>query len=170
MLKRTGFQFCPHCGSKDISDHDQKAMRCRQCGYRYYHNAAAAVAAILETPRGVLLTRRRIDPNAGRLDLPGGFVDYDESFEQALAREIQEELHLKLEELRYFGSFSNRYLFGETLYFTADVVFVCSVRDLSGLTNNEEIAEVVFFKKTEIPFEQVGFKSTRQALELFAEA
>jgi NADH pyrophosphatase NudC (nudix superfamily) len=169
MLERTGFQFCPRCGSREIANHDVKAMRCLQCRYTYYHNAAAAVAAILETPKGILLTRRQIDPHAGRLDLPGGFVDYEESFELALAREIREELHLDLGEMKYFGSYPNRYLFGGTTYFTADVVFVCPLQDISSLIYNDEIAEVVFFEKSRIPPTQVGFSSMRKALELYSQ-
>jgi NAD+ diphosphatase len=169
MIELTGFRFCPRCGSSEIGDHDLKAMRCKHCGYSYYHNAAGAVAAILETPRGILLTRRQKDPLAGRLDLPGGFVDYDESFEQALAREIREELHLELGAMKYFGSYPNRYLAGGTTYFTADVVFVCAAQDLTGLVINDEIAEVVFFKKGEIPLEQIGFPSMRRAVELYSQ-
>jgi NADH pyrophosphatase NudC (nudix superfamily) len=168
MLHWTGFHFCPRCGSREIVDHEQKALRCTRCDYRYYHNAAAAAAVILETPRGILLTRRRMDPHAGWLDLPGGFVDYEESFESAVIREIQEELHLNLAGLRYFGSFPNHYLFGGTTYFTADVVFVCKLQDLSTLRYNEEIEEVLFFGKDRIPFDQVGFPSMRQALEAYS--
>jgi NAD+ diphosphatase len=168
MIELTGFRYCPRCASEEIGDHDLKAMRCSRCGYSYYHNAAGAVAAILETPRGILLTRRRKEPQAGRLDLPGGFVDYNETFEQALAREIQEELHLALGEMQYLGSFANRYLAGGTTYFTVDVVFRCPIQDLSGLVTNDEIAEVVFYEKSKIPLDQIGFPSMRRAAELYS--
>ncbi len=167
MIEHTGFRFCPRCGGAEIVNHEQKALHCQQCGFNYYHNAAAAVAGILETPRGILLARRTREPEAGRLDLPGGFVDYDESFEQALTREIHEELNLELAQIQYLGSFPNHYRFGGVAYFTADAVFVCQVPDLECLRYNDEIAQIVYYAPQEIPISEVGFHSMRQALQKY---
>jgi NADH pyrophosphatase NudC (nudix superfamily) len=170
MIRHTNFRFCPKCGRRGIEAVDNKSMRCKTCGYVYFHNCTAAVAGIVETPRGVLLTVRNEYPKKGRLDLPGGFVDYNESLEDALVREMKEELNLRISILNYFGSFPNVYRYKNVTYFTVDVIFVCKVRNLSSLQPNREIAGVSFTKPRDIVFSRIGFPSTRKALKLYAAA
>ncbi len=84
------------------------AMRCPSCGFVYFHNCASCVAAIITVKQGIVLTVRNRAPKKGLLDLPGGFCNYGESLEDALVREVREELNLELSDLSYFGSFRKR--------------------------------------------------------------
>ncbi|MFZ2411920.1 MAG: NUDIX domain-containing protein, partial [Candidatus Methanoperedens sp.] len=71
-------------------------------------NAGAAVIAIIRNrKREVLFTIRKHAPFAGMLDFPGGFVDYEENAEEALSREIKEELNLELYDIGYLLSIPN---------------------------------------------------------------
>jgi ADP-ribose pyrophosphatase YjhB (NUDIX family) len=149
---------------------DKKSVCCKACGYVYFHNCAAAVAGIVETPGGIVLTVRNADPKKGRLDLPGGFVDYNESLEDALAREIKEELNIRISKAAYFGSFPNVYRYKNVTYFTVDAIFVCRAKDLSPLRPNREIAGVRFIKPRDIDFSRIGFPSARSALKRYAAA
>ena len=79
------------------------AMRCPSCGFVYFHNCASCVAAIITVKQGIVLTVRNRAPKKGLLDLPGGFCNYGESLEDALVREVREELNLELSDLSYFG-------------------------------------------------------------------
>jgi NADH pyrophosphatase NudC (nudix superfamily) len=169
MIRYTGFQFCPRCGGRDIRDRDGKAVFCGDCGFLYFHNAASAVAGIIETAGGIVLVRRKVDPGTGMLDFPGGFVDYGESFESALLREIREELNLELHDLQYFGSFPNTYVFGDVTYFTSDVVFVCSADAGTGITPNGEIAEVVIVRPEEADAGLMAFESAKAVLMKYRE-
>lgn len=54
----------------------------------------------------VLLIQRKHDPFAGMWALPGGFVDMDETVEQAVVRELEEETGLRLEKLKQLFTFS----------------------------------------------------------------
>ena len=56
--------------------------------------------------REVLLIQRKQDPHADSWALPGGFLDIDETLEQAAARELKEETGLKIKTLRQLGAFS----------------------------------------------------------------
>jgi NAD+ diphosphatase len=167
MLELTHFQFCPKCGSQDISDQDVKAMRCGHCGLIYYHNTASAAAGIIEADGRIILARRRLDPHQGKLDLPGGFVDYGETYEEALAREIKEELNWSVCDVRYFCSFPNRYEYRGISYFTADIVFLCRVEDLSPLCLSAEVSEIVALKTDEIILDDIPFSSMRRAIEKY---
>src|SRR5208337_901997 len=97
--KHTGpwktFRFCPGCGAEGIAVRADRSILCKQCGFHFYFNAAAAVAGLIEDDKGrLLMTVRAHDPAKGALDLPGGFVDFDETAEDALKREVKEELSL----------------------------------------------------------------------------
>jgi NADH pyrophosphatase NudC (nudix superfamily) len=167
MIRHTHFRFCPKCGKRVIAARDNKSMRCRSCGYVYFHNCTASVAAIVETPRGIILTVRKKDPKKGLLDLPGGFTDYNESMEQALVRELKEELNIGVKEISYFGSFPNVYPYKNVTYFTIDTVFVCTPKSLAPLRMNNEIADVVFTRPAFIDFSRIGFTSTKQVLRKY---
>ncbi|WP_297514949.1 NUDIX domain-containing protein, partial [Flavobacterium sp.] len=86
------FQFCPRCASTKITETKAYRIACNHCGFVYYHNVAAAVAVVLRYKDQVLFTVRQEDPDAGSLDLPGGFIDPGERAETAACREIKEEL------------------------------------------------------------------------------
>jgi NADH pyrophosphatase NudC (nudix superfamily) len=170
MIRHTNFKFCPKCGKRGIEAVDDKSMRCKTCGYVYFHNCTAAVGGIVETPGGIILTVRNENPKKGRLDLPGGFTDYNESLEDALAREMREELGLRISKANYFGSFPNVYRYKNVTYFTVDVVFICKAKNLSLLKPNREIADVSFVKPRDIDFSRIGFPSIRNALKHYAAA
>jgi len=162
------FQRCPGCGAGGLTVRGDRSVQCRRCGYHLYLNVAAAVAGLIEDDIGrVLLTVRAHDPMAGTLDLPGGFVDPDESAEDALIREIEEELNLKARRcsFTYLGSFPNAYPYGGITYLTLDLAFTCSVESFAPQKFSEEIAGVKLFRPSEIPLEQVGFSSIRSILQ-----
>jgi NAD+ diphosphatase len=168
MLTLTHFKFCPACGKKDISTIVGNAMRCVSCGLVYYHNTAAAVAGIIEVRGKVILVKRNQSPKKGLLDLPGGFVDYGESAEDALAREIKEELGVTMNSCRYFASFSNRYRYKGITYRTCDLFYLCTVERVPDASHNEEVAGITLVKPAAIDFERIALASIRNALEKYA--
>ncbi|MFY9397550.1 MAG: NUDIX domain-containing protein [Desulfomonilia bacterium] len=156
------FRFCPGCGSPGLSLVGGRSLSCAGCGFTYYLNAAAAVAALIEDPdRGLLLTRRACDPGKGTLDLPGGFVDLAESAEQTLAREVQEELNLEVISSRFLGTFPNTYLYRGITYFTLDLAFECEVKDFNTLRAGDDAQECLFVRARDIRLEDIGLDSIR---------
>jgi len=104
-------------------------MACMACGFRLYFNPAVAVAVFVQDAAGrVLLIRRAKEPGAGKLAPPGGFIDVGERAEDAVHREVHEEVGLRLTDLRFLGSQPNEYLFGGVLYPVLDLFFKTRVR------------------------------------------
>jgi len=168
MIEFTGFVYCPRCGRDGIEAHKSNAMQCPTCGYVYFHNTCAAVAGIIEMGEGILLTIRAREPRAGWYDLPGGFVDYNESLEDALKREIREELGIGIAITSYLESFPNRYVYRNVIYFTADCFFVCRPADgRVPVANSEELRQWEIFSASALPFEKLGFESNVKALERY---
>lgn len=89
--------FCRRCGNE--LTHVRDNMFSCDSGHTLFANSAPSTAVFLITENNqVLLARRAHEPRKGMLDAPGGFVDGEETFEQTIARELQEELGLSPDE------------------------------------------------------------------------
>jgi NAD+ diphosphatase len=165
MKKFSGFRFCPRCSSEKIRGHVKNAIKCTSCGYVYFHNTAATVVGIIEVKDRVLLIKRAHEPQIGYFDLPGGFVDYKESFEDALHREIKEECNLDIIDMRYFGSFPNTYQYCKVKYFTADAFFVCRPAGLKKMKLSDEASEYILAEISTFDMDALAFDSIRAALK-----
>ncbi len=170
MIGPTNFRYCPFCGSDGVIEHDVKAVRCQTCGMVYYHNVASAAAALIETDQGIVLVRRSHAPHEGTLDLPGGFLDYGESYEDAVRREVFEETGLKIQGLRYFCSFPNQYSYRNVSYFTADIVFLCRVESMDGMRGDHEVSEILLIPSDQINPSEIAIESMRKAVELYLQS
>jgi len=159
------FRFCPGCGTPGIGVRRDRSILCSRCGFHYYFNTASAVAGLIEDDLGrLLLIVRGHEPKKGTLDLPGGFVDPAETAEDALRREIHEELNLKAGKCSYFGSFPNTYTYDNITYTTLDLAFVCTVESFEPLAISDEVEKVLLLTLPEIALDRVGFDSIRNIL------
>ncbi len=156
--------FCPQCGQKTLSQYSTKQFVCTHCQFTYFHNPAAAVMVVIIVEDELLIAIRGREPGLGGWDLPGGFVDPDESLEQAAVREIQEELGLTIDTLHYQGSFSNTYCYKNVEYKTCDTFFICQLPTKPTLIAQDDVAEVMWVNKRNIELERFAFLSTRQAV------
>ena len=160
------FQYCPKCGAGDFTQESQKLFLCNKCNFNFYLNTAAAVAGIIKDGSGrILMTVRRFDPMAGKLDLPGGFVDGNETAEEALTREVREELNLDIEITGYYTSIPNIYHFGDVTYNTLDLIFFCSVKNFENIKASDDVQGFKFLCIDEIDIDkEVGLKSIKQII------
>ena len=162
------FHYCPSCGKQSFEKDSFKSQKCSVCGFVLYTNASTAVAAIITNKKGeILLTKRAFEPAQGMFDLPGGFADPGETAEQALVREVQEELNLTIESYSYFSSFPNEYVFAGVLYYTLDMVFECEVASLEHIIPADDVADYAFLPITEDVIDGVGLSSVKKILQAF---
>ncbi len=161
------FRFCPRCSGHFTPQHDFSFI-CRDCGLHFFSNACAAVCAlILDSDGKLLVTKRAKNPKKGMLDLPGGFVDPLETIEDALRREIREELGVDVTVMKYFCSFPNRYVYSGLTYFTIDLAFVCKVEDLSCIKPADDVEDAFFVSAGKIDLENIAFESIRNIISSY---
>lgn len=161
-------KYCPKCGADSFIPQKDNSLKCQACGFRFYYNAASSVAAlILDDDGKLLLTRRALEPMKGTLDVPGGFVSEDESSEQALVREIWEELQAEVKDFKYVRTYPNRYEYSGMTVFTNDAAFECTLKDYKKLKPCDDVADVVWVNPKEFDTTLIGLVSIRKMVEDF---
>lgn len=160
------FNYCPRCGHEGLDWSESKRWTCGRCGFIYFHNVASAVGAVLLHCDEILLTVRKHNPAQGMLDLPGGFVDHHESLEQALSRELTEELKVVVSEneWRYLFSFPNLYPYAGITYYTSDLFFLKELEAKPEITVGDDVADAVWVRIKDVSPDRVGLDSVRSAL------
>ena len=151
-----GLRFCPRCGAEPRIDFP-RSLRCEHCGYAAFYNPKPVAGAIPREPDGrIWLLRRGFDPSAGLWTFPGGFVDLGESVEAAARREAHEELEIDVEITGLVGVYSRP---------QDRVVLVVYDATLTGRPRvTPEATEVRAFAPDDLPWDELAFWSTAQAL------
>ncbi len=161
------FVFCPKCGGAFV-DNNVKSKRCEACGFVYYFNPSAAVAAFIRNEHGeILVSTRANEPAKGSYDLPGGFVDSFESAEQSICREVREECNVEVVECRYLFSLPNTYLYSGFEVHTLDQFFECRVSTLAGLEAADDVASLQFIAFEDLDPRKFGLQSIRTAVKRY---
>lgn len=164
------FKYCPKCGSSNFVERNEKAKQCNDCGFVYYFNPSSATVALIINQRDELLVCRRAkEPQKGTLDLPGGFVDCNESGEEGVAREVMEETGLKVVKADFLFSLPNIYLYSGFLVHTVDMFYRCAVEDMSHVDAEDDVAAASFVPIKDIRVEDFGLASIRKGLARFIE-
>ena len=162
------FKFCPVCGSPNFEINNIKSKKCKDCGFSYYLNASSATVALIVNEKDELLVvRRKNDPGKDMLDMPGGFVDMDETGEEAMAREVKEETGLEATEVIYQFSYPNTYLYSGFLVHTLDMFFKVKVKDLSHIEAMDDAAAYYWIPFSEIDIDKFAFDSIKKGLTRF---
>jgi ADP-ribose pyrophosphatase YjhB (NUDIX family) len=161
------FQFCPKCASPRRDQAGACPFHCPSCGFHYYFNPAIAVGGILLGTDGrLLLIRRAKDPAKGKLAVPGGFVDFGETAEEALHREVREEVNLELASLEYVCSQPNSYQYRDITYPVLDLFF--SARITGGEASAcDGVESVCWVELAQTDPTEMAFPSMREALRIY---
>ncbi|MET0424282.1 MAG: NUDIX domain-containing protein [Actinoplanes sp.] len=85
---------CTYCGAR-FRRNLPWPRRCGACGETSYQNPTPVAVAVQPVGPGLLVVRRAIPPARGLLALPGGFMDVDETWQEAAVRELFEETGLR---------------------------------------------------------------------------
>jgi 8-oxo-dGTP pyrophosphatase MutT (NUDIX family) len=87
---------CSYCGAR-FTDGQPWPRTCSSCGAQSFVNPVPVAVVLIPLDGGLLTIRRAIPPHVGELALPGGYINLDESWQQAGAREVFEETGISIE-------------------------------------------------------------------------
>lgn len=163
------WKFCMLCGG-DLTSKNKHAWQCQKCGQHIYRNAAAtADAAILNEKNELLIAIRSVDPGKGKWDLPGGFVDIGETLEQALERELKEELGLSLKDIQsieYLRSGSAEYKWGRDVTYPIASTFLIRIHSKINLVARDDISDIQWIPLKDIDHSKLFFKPHEKAIDM----
>ncbi|MEO7941507.1 MAG: NAD(+) diphosphatase [Burkholderiaceae bacterium] len=96
-------RFCGACASPTAPMAGERCVHCTQCGHHAYPRISPAMMVLIQRGESILLARHLNSPT-GLFTALAGFVEAGESLEEAIHREVLEEVGLQVRDIRYFGS------------------------------------------------------------------
>ncbi len=154
-------RFCGTCGAPTVPADDERAVCCTACGRRIYPRIQPAVIVAVTNGDEIVLTRyagRTITYHA----LVAGFVEIGETAEQTVAREVMEEVGLRVKNLRYYKS---------QPWATADDLLVGFFCDVDGdptiRLDEHELKEAVWVRREDVDSQPDDFSLTNEMMQVF---
>ena len=156
------YTYCPLCGAPlaDKIKFGRVRRACSYCGFIHFADPKVAVAALVSDGNRVLLVRRAAVPRIGYWALPAGYMDADELPEEAVVREVSEETGLTIRVLGLHGvaplaGWAER----------RGILLLYSAEPVAGeIAAADDVSEVAWFARDEIPWAELAFESTAQFL------
>ncbi|MBQ9160264.1 MAG: NAD(+) diphosphatase [Methanobrevibacter sp.] len=136
-------QYCGRCGTKTVLDENDMALKCPSCGQMHYSRIAPAIIVAIRKGDELLMAKHSYHETI-RYALIAGFVEAGESIEEAVHREVAEEVGIKIKNLKYQKSQSWPFPNSLMLAFTAEY----DSGDIK--VDGDEILKAKWFKKDEI--------------------
>lgn len=158
------YKYCPLCKGKLVKKNPTLFV-CSSCNFHFYDNPKPTTAVFLEKDGKILLVKRAEKPKKGFWDAPGGFIEKNESAEESAKREIKEELGIEIKKLEFIGSFTGTYFYQNITYSTLCLAFKAVSKNWNIKLQKDEISQIKFFEKNEIPWKRIAFKDVYSALK-----
>lgn len=161
-MKSGEYSFCPRCGGRlegrVIKEGEPERLVCGSCGFVFYLGPKLVAGAIFESEGGIVLIQRAIEPGYGKWTFPGGFVERGERAEAAAERETLEETGVEIEVTGIIGLYSYE---GQV-----PAIAAFSARMVGGEPAPlDEVMSVKRFSRDALPWPDLAFPSTEQALK-----
>jgi NAD+ diphosphatase len=157
-------RFCSHCGGDLIRIPASWGKRCPSCGDEHFPHIHPCIIVLVRRGAELLLIRN-IAWNTGRFSLVAGFVDFGESLEECVRREVREEAGIDVTNIRYVGSqcwpFPSQLMIG----------FLADYSDGEIKPDGVEVVEAHWFHEDALPMSPGGKRSiSRWIIDTFGKS
>ncbi len=146
-------KYCHLCGAKYVEG-SQQPWVCSSCGNQKYLNASPTADILLFDSQGrALISERGIEPAKGKYDLPGGFVELEETILEGMYREAEEELGLKAEDFTepvFVYSHNTQYEFSKEVNRVVGCTFAARLLTDKEISPHDDVASVKFVTMDEL--------------------
>ncbi|WP_051298407.1 NAD(+) diphosphatase [Marinobacterium litorale] len=156
-------RFCGRCGAQLESDATELAKNCSQCGLSVYPRISPCIIVLVTDGERCLLAHNPRFPK-GRFSTLAGFIEAGETAEMAVAREVEEEVGIRVRNIRYAKSQSWPFPHSLMLGFFAEYAGGELVPD------GDEITEAGWFTRDNLPDLPPPFAISRYLIDRFLES
>jgi len=156
------YRFCPRCGGdlekRIVKPTEPKRLVCLNCSFIFYQDPKVVAGTIFTLDGRIVLLKRGVEPAMGKWVFPGGYVDRGESVHEAAIRETKEESQMDVK----LGPLLNVYSYPRS----PNIIVVYAAEAVGGeLAAGDESVEARVFAPAEIPWNDLAFDSTKDALK-----
>jgi NAD+ diphosphatase len=137
-------QYCSRCRQKTINNPKVFEKYCPHCLLRFYPRISPSIIVLIQKGKKLLMARSPHYPK-GVYGLIAGFVEAGESLEEALHREVKEEVGITIKNIHYFGS--QPWPFPDSLM----IAFTAEHRDGQIKIDNDEIEHADWYPYHDLP-------------------
>jgi len=152
-------RYCGRCGTPTEPATGERARRCPACGLLAFPRLAPAVIVLVERSDGRALLARNVNFPGTMFSCLAGFVEPGETLEDAVRREVAEEVGVELGAVRYWGS--QPWPFPHSLM----IGFVAEWASGEIVCQADEIAEARWFTPDELPDIPPGISIARRLID-----
>lgn len=150
-----GWKHCPRCTAR--LHREDGRVECGECGFVEYANSKPTASAVIVDDDGrVMLSKRAVEPAAGKWDLPGGFIEEGEHPLDCLHRELREEAGIGLSDTEFIGAFMDWYDSGQRSVSTLNLYWSARIADGTP-EPADDVEELRFFAPGELPEDELAF-------------
>ncbi len=153
-------QFCGRCGAATERHPDELNLTCPRCGLSHYPRLSPAIIVLIQRGDRILLAHNKRHPGT-MYSVLAGFVEPGETLEQAVSREVREEVGLEVQEIRYFGS--QPWPFPNSLM----IAFTCAYAGGQITLHDNELDHADWFGAGELPDVPPPISIARQLIDWF---
>lgn len=143
---RKATRYCSCCGAKLVNNPVENSRKCNKCGQIYFPRIEPCVIVLISKGDEVLLARHKLR-NQTMYTCIAGFIESGETVENAVAREVKEEVGLNVKNIQYRGS--QGWPFPDQLM----LAFTAEYESGEIKLQEDELTEARWFKRTELPTE-----------------
>jgi 8-oxo-dGTP diphosphatase len=163
--------FCPRCGERLSEEEFEGRMRdyCESCEQIFWRNPKPFAGVLVVQGNEILMVERNVYPSKGKLSFPAGYMEEDETPEEAAKRELNEETGLAVDQkdLELFDTVSLRHPDGK---YVLGVVFRTPSETVSGRISSGSDARNVGFREVEdLELDEISLGSEKY-LRIFKDA
>jgi NAD+ diphosphatase len=155
-------RFCGRCGTRTVHSDNDRSMRCPSCALLAFPRLAPAIITLVTRGDEALLARG-VQFRGPMFSCLAGFVEPGETLEQAVAREVREEVGVGIDDIRYWGSqpwpFPHSLMLGFRARWTEGEIVIDPV----------EIAEAGWFTRDALPNIPPRISIARKLIDLWIE-
>jgi len=139
-------RFCSRCGATMVARliDGRERLACAECGHVAFASCSLSAGGLLIREEKVLLIQRGVKPNKGLWTLPGGYVEIDETPDQAVVREVAEETGLETRAFGLIGLWSASRENQQTVYCVFRLELTGALEQLKEDGNGDEIQKARF--------------------------